>query len=80
MVEPTTETLVVECLLGIDWERMNANDTIYAAIAQKCLSLKQEGLVGLLEGILRESKHQEVFESYLIQKTLNCTSSEMISE
>ena len=47
---------------GEDWWR---------AVGKKCLEMRSERAVEVLEGFLKMGG-DDIYESYLIQKTLNC--------
>ena len=42
--------------------------------------MKSESKVVILERLMKTAKHCEAYESYLIQKTLNCHRKELISQ
>ena len=79
-VIPISQGLLVECLIGVEWEKMGNPLPFWSALGQTCLAVTQQHLVSILEDTLKERGMEEAYESYLVQKTLNGGPSQLMSE
>ena len=76
----TTQGLVFEVLSNLNWDNMLHPAQLWNVVSHKCLEMKSESRVVIIERLMKTAKHCEAYQSYLIQKTLNCHRKELISQ